>query len=433
LTVFVLEVLKMAAKEHMNLVFIGHVDHGKSTTVGRILFETGALSEQELKKLREEAERLGKATFEFAFAMDVSKEERERGVTIDIAHKEFQTPKYYFTIIDAPGHRDFVKNMITGASQADAAVLVVSAKDGIQPQTREHAFLAKVLGINQMIVAINKMDAVGYDRVKYEDLKNQIATFLKNIGFKPEAVQFVPISAYEGENISKKPAKMEWWTGTTLVAAFDNLQVPQKLTDKPLRLPVQDVFSITGFGTVPVGRVETGVMKPGDKVIFMPSNVTAEVKSIEMHHQQLPEAKPGDNVGFNVKGVEKTQISRGDVVGPVNNPPTVVDTFTAQIVVLQHPTAIAVNYTPVFHAHTTQFAGRFEEIIEKKDPKTGQTLQKNPDFIKAGDVAIVKIRPLKNVSLEKYSEFPPLGRFAIRDMGQTVAAGVVLDIQKKTL
>lgn len=423
----------MAAKEHMNMIFIGHVDHGKSTTVGRVLYETGALSEQELKKLREEAERVGKATFEFAFAMDRLKEERERGVTIDIAHKEFQTPKFYFTIIDAPGHRDFVKNMITGASQADAACLVVSAKDGIQPQTREHAFLAKVLGIGQMIVVLNKMDAIGYDRVKYEDLKSQITTFLKNIGFKPEAVQFVPISAYEGENITKKPAKMEWWTGATLVAAFDNLQVPAKLTDKPLRLPVQEVFSITGFGTVPVGRVETGVMKPGDKVIFMPSNVPAEVKSIEMHHQQLPEAKPGDNVGFNVKGVEKTQISRGDVVGPSNNPPTVVDTFTAQIVVLQHPTAIAMNYTPVFHAHTAQFAGRVEEILEKKDPKTGQTLQKNPDFIKTGDVAVVKVRPLKNVSLEKYSEFPPLGRFAVRDMGQTVAAGVILDIQKKTL
>ena len=422
----------MAAKEHMNLIFIGHVDHGKSTTVGRVLYDTGALSEQELKKLKEEAERLGKATFEFAFAMDRLKEERERGVTIDISHREFQTPKYYFTIIDAPGHRDFVKNMITGASQADAAVLVCSAKDGIQPQTREHAFLAKVLGINQVIVGINKMDAVAYDRVKFEDLKAQMTTFLKNIGFKPEAIQFIPFSAYEGQNI-KKNEKMPWYTGDTLLAAFDKLTVPTKLTDKALRLPVQEVFSITGFGTVPVGRVETGVMKPGDKVIFMPSNVTAEVKSIEMHHQQLTQAVPGDNVGFNVKGVDKTQISRGDVVGPVSNPPTVVDTFTAQIVVLAHPTAIAINYTPVLHAHTAQFAGTFVELIEQKDPKTGQTLKKNPDFLKAGDVAIVKIKPLKNVSLEKYSDFPPLGRFAIRDMGATVAAGVILEIQKKTL
>lgn len=423
----------MAAKEHMNLIFIGHVDHGKSTTVGRVLYDTGALSEQELKKLKEEAEKLGKATFEFAFAMDRLKEERERGVTIDIAHKEFQTPKYYFTIIDAPGHKDFVKNMITGASQADAAVLVVSAKDGIQQQTREHAFLAKVLGINQLIVAINKMDTVNYDRVKFEDLKKQIQTFLQTIGFKPEAMQFIPISSLEGDNVGKKTTKMPWYQGESLVEAFDKLVPPKRLIDKPLRLPVQEVFTITGFGTVPVGRVETGVLKPGDKVIFMPSNKVAEVKSIEMHHQQLQQAVPGDNIGFNVKGVEKNEINRGDVVGPVSNPPTVVDTFTAQIVVLNHPTAIAVNYTPVFHAHTAQFAGTFVELVEKKDPKTGQTLQKNPDFIKTGDVAIVKIKPLKNVCLEKYSEFPPLGRFAIRDMGATVAAGVVLDIVPKKL
>jgi len=423
----------MAAKEHMNLIFIGHVDHGKSTSVGRVLYDTGALTEQELKKLKEEAAKVGKATFEFAFAMDKLKEERERGVTIDIAHREFQTPKFYFTIIDAPGHKDFVKNMITGASQADAAVLVCSVKDGIQQQTREHAFLAKVLGINQLIVGVNKMDTVAYDRVKFEDLKKQMETFLKNIGFKAESIQYIPMSAYEGENVGKKPTKMAWYQGTTLVEAFDKLVMPKKLTDKPLRLPVQEVFSITGFGTVPVGRVETGVMKPGDKVIFMPSNVTAEVKSIEMHHQQLQQAVPGDNVGFNVKGVDKTQISRGDVVGPVSNPPTVVDTFTAQIVVLSHPTAIAVNYTPVFHAHTVQFAGNFMELIEKKDPKTGQTVQKNPDFLKAGDVAIVKIKPLKNVSLEKYSDFPQLGRFALRDMGATVAAGVILDIVPKKL
>ncbi|MEM2974370.1 MAG: translation elongation factor EF-1 subunit alpha [Candidatus Micrarchaeia archaeon] len=422
----------MAEKEHMNLIFIGHVDHGKSTTVGRILYDTGAMSEQELKKLKEEAEKLGKATFEFAFAMDKLKEERERGVTIDISHIEFKTPKYYFTVIDAPGHRDFVKNMITGASQADAAVLCVSAKDGIQPQTREHAFLAKVLGISQVIVAINKMDAVNYDRVKYEDLKQQLGTFLKNIGFKPEAIQYVPISALVGDNVGKKTIQMPWYQGPTLVESFDNLVVPPKLTDKPLRLPIQEVFSITGFGTVPVGRVETGTMKPGDRVIIMPSGITTEVKSIEMHHQQLQMAKPGDNIGFNIKGVDKSQISRGEVVGPTTAPPTVVDTFTAQIVVLNHPTAIAVGYTPVFHAHTAQFAGRVEEIVEKKDPKSGQTLQKNPDFIKTGDVAVVKIKPLKPVVLEKYSEFPPLGRFAIRDMGTTVAAGVVLDVTKKT-
>jgi elongation factor 1-alpha len=420
----------MAEKEHLNLVFIGHVDHGKSTSVGRILYDTGALSEQDLRKLKEEAEKVGKPTFEFAFAMDQLKEERERGVTIDVAHKEFQTPKYYFTIIDAPGHRDFVKNMITGASQADAAVLVVSCKEGIQPQTKEHAFLAKVLGIQQIVVGINKMDSVGYDRVKFEDLKNQITTLLKNIGYKMEAVQFIPYSAYEGENVAKKATKMDWYKGPTLVEAFDKFIVPAKPLDKPLRLPVQDVFTITGHGTVPVGRVETGVMRPGDVIVFMPSAAKGEVKSIEMHHQPLTEAKPGDNVGFNVKGVDKKDLKRGEVAGPASNPPTVVQEFTANIVVLEHPTAIAKGYTPVFHIHTAQMACTIIEILEKKDPKTGQTVQKNPDFIKTGDVAIVKVKPLRPLVVEKFNEFPQLGRFAIRDMGQTVAAGVVLEVVK---
>jgi elongation factor 1-alpha len=418
----------MAEKEHLNLVFIGHVDHGKSTTVGRILYDTGALSEQDLRKLKEEAEKVGKPTFEFAFAMDQLKEERERGVTIDIAHRDFQTPKYYFTIIDAPGHRDFVKNMITGTSQADAAVLVVSCKEGLQPQTREHAFLAKVLGIQQLIVGINKMDAVNYDRVKYEDLKAQLTTMLKNVGYKIDAIQFIPYSAYTGANVVKKSPDMSWWSGTTLVESFDKLTAPPKPTGKALRLPIQDVFTITGHGTVPVGRVETGVMKPGDLVVFMPSGAKGEVKSIEMHHQPLTEAKPGDNVGFNVKGVDKKDVRRGEVVGLASNPPTVAQEFSAQIVVLEHPTAISKGYTPVFHVHTSQMACTIVDILEKKDPKTGQTLQKNPDFIKTGDVAIVKVKPLRPLVVEKFSEFPQLGRFAIRDMGQTVAAGVVLDI-----
>ncbi|MCX8197127.1 MAG: translation elongation factor EF-1 subunit alpha [Candidatus Micrarchaeota archaeon] len=421
----------MAEKEHLNLIFIGHVDHGKSTTVGRILYETGALSEQQLRKLKEEAEKLGKATFEFAFTMDTLKEERERGVTIDLSHKEFHTQKYYFTIIDAPGHRDFVKNMITGASQADAAVLVCSAKEGVQAQTKEHAFLAKVLGVNQLIVAINKMDAVNFDRLKFEETKMALSNLLKNIGYKIENIPFIPISGYVGSNIKERSKDMPWYSGPTLLEAFDKLVPPVKPIDKPLRLPIQDVFSITGHGTVPVGRVETGVLKVNDTVIFMPSGAKGEVKSIEMHHQPLQQAIPGDNIGFNVKNVDKKDIKRGEVVGPVNNPPKVAAEFTAQIVVLDHPTAIGKGYTPVFHIHTAQVACTITDILEKKDPKTGQVLQKNPDFIKSGDVAVVKVKPLKPVVVEKFQDFPPLGRFAIRDMGQTVAAGVVLDVVPK--
>ncbi len=421
----------MAEKEHLNLIFIGHVDHGKSTSVGRILYETGALTEQQLRKLKDEAGKVGKATFEFAFTMDTLKEERERGVTIDLSHKEFQTQKYYFTIIDAPGHRDFVKNMITGASQADAAVLVCSAKEGVQAQTKEHAFLAKVLGISQLIVAVNKMDAVNWDHIKYDETKMALSTLLKNIGYKVENVPFVPMSGFAGANIKNKSPDMPWYSGPTLLECFDKLTAPVKPTDKALRLPVQDVFTITGHGTVPVGRVETGILKLNEAVVFMPSGAKGEVKKIEMHHQELQQAVPGDNVGFNVKNVDKKDVKRGEVVGPVSNPPKVAAEFTAQIVVLEHPTAIGKGYTPVFHLHTAQIACTIVEILEKKDPKTGATMQKNPDFIKSGDVAIVKIKPLKPVVVEKFQEFPPLGRFAIRDMGQTVAAGVVLDVVPK--
>ncbi|MEM3247817.1 MAG: translation elongation factor EF-1 subunit alpha [Candidatus Micrarchaeaceae archaeon] len=421
----------MAEKPHLNLIFIGHIDHGKSTTVGRLLYDTKAITEQDMKKLKEEVTKYNRPTFEFAFVMDQLKEERERGITIDIAHREFQTPKYYFTIIDAPGHRDFVKNMITGASQADAAVLVISCPDGVQAQTREHAFLAKVLGINQLIVGINKMDKVNYERSKYEDVKQSIANLLKTVGYDISTIQFVPYSAMEGENVSQKSAKMSWYTGPTLLEALDTLKVPEKPINKPLRLPIQDVYSIQGFGTVPVGRVETGVMKPGDQIIIMPGGFKTDVKSIEMHHQQLQKAEPGDNIGFNIKGIDKKDIKRGYVVGTPDNPPSVVEEFTAQIVVINHPTAIAAGYSPVFHIHTAQVAATITEILEKKDPKTGQTLQKNPEFIKTGDVAIIKVKPSKAVVVEKYSDFPQLGRFAIRDMGQTVAAGVVLDITKR--
>jgi len=423
----------MADKPHMNLVFIGHVDHGKSTLVGRLMYELGEVTEQQMKNLREEAAKSGKATFEYAWVMDSLKEERERGVTIDIAHKKFQTQKKYFTIIDAPGHRDFVKNMITGASQADAAVLVIDVQNGVQPQTKEHAFLAKTLGLKQLVIAINKMDAVNYEEEKYNKCVDDVKNLLKSIGYDVSKIPFIPTSAYQGDNLKTKSAKTPYYKGNPLLTELDNLVPPAKQTDKPLRLPVQDVYTITGVGTVPVGRVETGVMKPNDKIIFMPANVTGEVKTVEMHHEQLPKAEPGDNIGFNVRGIGKNDVKRGDVVGLVSNPPTVAEEFTANIVVLQHPSAITVGYTPVFHIHTAQVAMEFVELIRTLDPKTGQVKQEKPEFLKAGDVAVVRIRPTRPTVVEAAKEFPPLGRFAIRDMGQTVAAGMVIEVKKKVM
>ncbi len=411
----------------------GHVDAGKSTLIGRILFDSGSVREEEMRKLKELAKELKKETFEFAFVMDTVKEERERGVTIDIMHRPFNTQKWYMTIIDAPGHRDFIKNLITGAAQADVACLVISGKpgEGIQEQTKEHAWLLRVLGINQIMVVVNKMDAANFDEKRFNEIKEEILKLLKPIGYKTDDMPFIPVSAYTGDNVVKKSDKMPWYKGKTLIETFDSWIVdPPKSLDKPLRMPLQDVYSITGIGAVPVGRIETGTLKPGEQVIFEPSGTTGEVKSIEVHHQQVDMAKPGDNVGFNVKGIDKKEIGRGTVVGKPDNPPSVVKEFTAQVVILNHPSVIAAGYTPVFHAHTASVACTIEKIIAKIDPKTGQVVQENPDFIKAGDAAKILVKPLKPLVIEKQSEFPELARFAIRDMGQTVAAGVVLDIVK---
>lgn len=421
----------MVAKEHMNLAMIGHIDHGKSTLLGRLLTEAGAIDPHLIEEYRKKAEAIGKATFEYAWVMDTLKDERERGITIDVAHQRFDTNKYYYTIVDCPGHRDFVKNMITGTSQADAAVLVVDAKDGIMAQTKEHVFLSRTLGVTQLIIAVNKMDRVNYDQKRYEELKKDILALLKTVGYKEENVTFLPVSAIDGENVTKRGDKLKWFDGPTLLDAMDLMTVPEKPIKLPLRIPVQDVYTITGVGTVPVGRVETGKLKKGDKIIFEPADKTGEVKTIEMHHEEIPEAVPGDNIGWNVRGISRIDIRRGDVCGHPDTPPTVADEFTAQIVVLQHPSAITVGYTPVFHCHTAQVASTITEISKKLDPKTGAVVEENPDFIKAGDAAIVTIKPTRPLVIERVKEIPQLGRFAIRDMGQTVAAGMVIDVKPR--
>ncbi|MFP4545382.1 MAG: translation elongation factor EF-1 subunit alpha [Methanomassiliicoccales archaeon] len=423
----------MADKPHMNLVIIGHVDHGKSTTVGRLLLDSGHIEQHLIDKYRKMAEEKGKATFEFAWVMDSLKEERERGLTIDVAHKRFTTDKYYFTVIDAPGHRDFVKNMITGTSQADAAVMVVSAVEGPQAQTREHIFLARTLGVNQIIVAVNKLDAVEppYAEERFKAVQEQMKKLLKTVGYKGDEVPIIPMSAYKGDNVTKRSENTPYYKGVTLFEALNNLEPTKGAEDLDLRIPIQDVYSITGIGTVPVGRVETGLLKPNMKIHFMPSDKVGEVKSIEMHHEPLSQASPGDNVGFNVRGVSKTDIHRGDVGGPTSNPPTVAKSFTAQIMVLNHPSVITIGYTPVFHCHTAQVACRFVELQKKLDPKNGQVKEENPQFLKTGDAAIVKIEPTRPMVIERAKEFPQLGRFAIRDMGATVAAGMCVDIEER--
>ena len=407
--------------EHINLAFIGHVDHGKSTLVGHVLLKAGAIAEQQLAD----------GENRFRFILDTTEEEQKKGVTIDLAHKKFSTKKYDYTVVDCPGHRDFVKNMITGASQADAGVLVVAADDGVMPQTKEHVFLSKTLGINQLIIAVNKMDLVDYSEDKFNMLKEEVGNLIRTVGFNPDVVPFIPLSAFEGDNIAEASDNMSWYKGDTLIGALDKLSAPEKPVALPLRIPVQDVYSITGVGTVPVGRVETGVMKKGETVIFEPSGASGVVTSIEMHHEQFETAEPGDNIGFNVRGVGKNDIRRGDVAGHIDSAPTVAKEFEAQIVVLQHPGVITVGYTPVFHCHTSQVACTFAELSKKLDPATGEVAEEKPDFLKTGNAAIVKVRPTKPMCIENAKDIPQMGRFAIRDMGQTVAAGLCLNVTDK--
>jgi elongation factor 1-alpha len=415
------------------------VDSGKSTTTGHLIFQCGGIDKRSLDKYEKEAIILGKPSFKYAFVMDRLKAEQERGITIDISLLRFETPKREITIIDAPGHRDFIKNMITGTSQADAALLMVSAalgefEAGISQggQTREHAMLAYTLGVKQMIVVVNKMDSAGYSDVRFGEIRTEVTNFIKKIGYDPARIDFVPVSGWTGDNMMEKSANMKWWTGPTLIEALDKLEEPRRPFEKPLRIPIQDVYRIGGVGTVPVGRVETGTLKPGQVVHFAPSGVTTEVRSIESHHTTLQIANPGDNIGFNIKGVSVKDLRRGSVAGDAkNNPPAEVESFVAQIVVMNHPGEIREGYAPVVDCHTSHVSCRFTKLLSKIDRRSGKVLEENPKFIKKGDSAMVELTPTKPLCVETFVEFPPLGRFAVRDLRETVAVGVIKEVRKK--
>jgi elongation factor 1-alpha len=428
-------------KVHVNLVVIGHVDSGKSTSTGHLIYKCGGIDKRTIEKFEKEANELGKGSFKYAWVLDKLKAERERGITIDISLWKFETAKFHFTIIDAPGHRDFIKNMITGTSQADVALLMIASPQGEfeagiskEGQTREHALLAFTLGVKQMIVCVNKMDekTVSWAQSRFEEIQKEVSEYLKKVGYNPAKILFVPISGWHGDNMLEKSPNLGWYKGPTLLEALDSITPPKRPLDKPLRLPLQDVYKIGGIGTVPVGRVETGVLKPGMTVYFAPSNVTTEVKSVEMHHEAVQEAIPGDNVGFNVKNVAVKDIRRGNVCGDSkNDPPKEAASFYAQVIILNHPGQIGAGYCPVLDCHTAHIACKFADLKEKVDRRTGTVLEQEPKFVKSGDCAMITLTPNKPMCVEAFSDYPPLGRFAVRDMKQTVAVGVIKSVEKK--
>ncbi|KAJ7487656.1 translation elongation factor 1a [Mycena galericulata] len=436
-------------KTYLSVVAIGHVDSGKSTTAGHLIYRCGGIDQHTIEKYEKEAAGLGKGSFKYAWVLDKLKAERERGITIDISLCKFETPKFVATVIDTPGHHDFIKNMITGTSEADCAILVISgasnefetgfSKDG---QTREHALLAFTLGVRQLIVVVNKMDTIEWSEDRFNEIVEKASTFLKKIGYDPETISFVPISGWHGDNMVDESSNMPWfkgWTketkagvvrGKTLLEAIDAIECPVKLSDKPLRLPVQDVYKIGGIGTVPVGRVATGIVEAGMVVTFVPSNITTEV--VQMESGQLQQGYPGDNVAFSVnKTVSVKDIRRGDVVSDSKNDPAKeTASFIAQIIVLNHPDKISAGYTPVLDCHTAHVACKFAELLEKINRRTNQSIESNPKFIRTGDSCIVKLIPCTPMCVESYNEYPPLGRFALRDMRQTVAVGVIKSVDK---
>lgn len=454
---------KSKEKPHLNIVVIGHVDSGKSTTTGHLIFKCGGVDPRTIEKFKKEAAEMGKGSFCYAWVLDKLKSERERGITIDIALMQFETEQYDVTIIDAPGHRDFIKNMITGTSQADAAVLIVAAGTGEfeagyakTGQTREHLLLAFTLGVKDVIIAVNKMDTTAppYSEARYKEIKGEVSNYLKKIGYNVPRIPFVPISGFHGDNMvppkkgdPEPPNNMPWYKGVTvksgekgkerdvtfkwLTDALDNVPVPTRPVKLALRLPLQDVYKIGGIGTVPVGRVETGTIKPGMLVTFGPTGLTTEVKSVEMHHESLPEAVPGDNVGFNVKNVSVKEIKRGHVASDSKNDPCKeAVTFEAQVIIMNHPGKISNGYTPVLDCHTAHIACKFTEIKLKIDKRTGKTLEENPKDIKTGDASLCVLKPTKPMVVETFKKYAPLGRFAVRDMKQTVAVGVIKSVEK---
>lgn len=450
-------------KKHISMVVCGHVDAGKSTTTGHLIFKLGGISAREMEKLQTEADQQGKSSFAFAYYMDKDKAERERGVTINCTTKEFYTDSYHYTIVDAPGHRDYVKNMITGAGCADVALLLVPAEMGgfesaiakgdhssgeVQGQTRQHARLLGILGIEKIIVGVNKMDSCDWSEQRFNEIKEEMSKMLQQSGFKPKQVPFIPYSGYQGENMVDKTDKMPWYNGwkanlskdevvegVTLYDALEKFaRPPVRFPDRTVRIPINGIHKIKGVGDVITGRIEQGTINSGDTVRIAPRGISGlKVFSIEMHHKTWPNAKPGDNVGMNIKGLDKNNLPKvGDVISlekePLLEP---VESFIAQIVVQEHPGQLKPGFAPLVHVRTAKSSCKMTKILWKMGKKTGNEKLENPPFLEMGESAEVEFTPKQPLYLESFDDCPGLGRVAVMDQNQLVMLGKVMSVKYK--
>ncbi|XP_020551797.1 HBS1-like protein isoform X6 [Sesamum indicum] len=426
----------------LNLAIVGHVDSGKSTLSGRMLHLLGRISQKEMHKYEKEAKQQGKGSFAFAWALDESAEERERGITMTVGVAFFTSRKYHVVLLDSPGHRDFVPNMISGATQADAAILVVDASmgsfeagiDAIGGQTREHAQLIRSFGVDQIIIVVNKMDVVEYSKERFDVIKQKLGTFLRSCGFKDSSILWIPASAMENQNLVANPseARLSWFKGPSLLDAIDSLQLPERDYSKPLLMPICDVIKSQSQGQVTAcGKLESGAIRTGSKVLVMPSGITATARSLERDSQLCNIARAGDNVTVNLQGIEGNQVTAGGVICHPDYPVQVTNRLQLKILVLDISTPIVMGSQLEFHIHHAKEAARIVKILSLLDPKTGNTTKKSPRCLLAKQNAIVEVVLQGPVCVEEYSSCRALGRVFLRSSGRTIALGIVTQVIKR--
>ncbi len=409
---------KKRSEENLRLVLSGHVDHGKSTLIGRLFYDTDSLPEGKYDEIKSICDSLGKP-MEFGYVMDHLQEERDQGITIDTAQTFFKTDRRHYTIIDAPGHVEFIKNMITGASQAEAAILIVGAEEGLQEQTRRHAYILSMLGLKQVVAVINKMDLVDYDQKRYQQVSKDLEKFLKKIKITPKEI--VPISAMKGDNIAKKSKKIDWYQGPTILEALDKFETEKSLTEKPLRLPVQDVYKWDK--RIIAGRISSGVIKKGDKITILPSGEETEVKSVLKYKEDIDQAIAGDSIGIETK--DKVFVDRGNVISEVKDKPTTTKTLKANLFWMDKE-PLKKGERVLFKLATQSVMAeitKFERVI---DSSTLEVVGEDLEKFENRQTAQVEIETADEVVIDSFNEVPELGRFVL-ERTDTVAGGIIIE------
>ncbi|XP_039914240.1 HBS1-like protein isoform X3 [Hirundo rustica] len=431
---------RQGGKQLLNLVVIGHVDAGKSTLMGHLLYLLGNVNKRTMHKYEQESKKAGKASFAYAWVLDETGEERERGVTMDVGMTKFETPTKVITLMDAPGHKDFIPNMITGAAQADVAILVVDASRGefeagfeTGGQTREHGLLVRSLGVTQLAVAVNKMDQVNWQQERFQEITSKLGQFLKQAGFKESDVAYIPTSGLGGENLVTRGQSSDltqWYKGNCLLEQIDSFKPPQRSVDKPFRLCVADVFKDQGSGFCVTGKIEAGFIQVGERLLAMPPNETCTAKGITLHDEPVDWAAAGDHVSLTLTGMDIIKINVGCVFCDPKEPIKVCTRFRARVLIFNIEVPITKGFPVLLHYQTVSEPATITRLLSVLHKSTGEVTKKKPKFLAKGQNALIELQTQRPVALELYKDFKELGRFMLRYSGSTIAAGVVTEIKE---